>query len=191
MLFHHLPTMMSTLHRAMFALTWPSHNDGPQKADIPWRLPPPLLPSWKGRKLWKNIIQEQQEWCWWTRTGFLRRNLSFCLWDSHFSQRKPLCGISGKSKSLHYFNFTVISIALTSFQPITDTTIVKDILVLCPLTIASPDSLVNMGFRNQCAGLEEILCKDAEDRSTHPYSQSVSIDISSSLSLNSLLKSWR
>src|SRR5271168_4292796 len=51
-------------------------------------------------------------------TSFLWRDLSFCLWNSYLSQRKSLCGIGRKSESSYYFNFSVISITLTFFQPI-------------------------------------------------------------------------
>jgi hypothetical protein len=65
-------------------------------------------------------------------------------------------------------------LTMTLFQPITDNSIVKDIIVLHPLTIAAPESLVGVAFTNQCAGLEEILDQDAKDRSIHPDSESVS-----------------
>ena len=58
-----------------------------------------------------------------------------------------------------------------------DNSIVKDIIVLRPLSIAPLDSLLDVAFKNQCAGLEEILDKDAEKRSIHPSSESVSVQM--------------
>jgi hypothetical protein len=65
-------------------------------------------------------------------------------------------------------------IKMTFFQPITDNSIVKDVIVLRPLTIAPTESLIDLAFKNQCAGLEEILDEDARDRSLHPNTSSVS-----------------
>ena len=62
---------------------------------------------------------------------------------------------------------------LTIIQPITDSSVVKDIIVLRPLTMAPPESLVDVAFINQSAGLEEILDEDAKSRSIHPNSESV------------------
>lgn len=67
-------------------------------------------------------------------------------------------------------------IILTLFQPITDTSIVKDIIILRPLAIAPSESLVDLAFKNQCAGLEEILDQDAKDRSLHPDTDSVRVN---------------
>lgn len=50
--------------------------------------------------------------------------------------------------------------------------------MLRPLTIAQPDSLIDLAFKNQCAGLEEILDMDARDRSLHPDTDSVCVNTS-------------
>ena len=68
---------------------------------------------------------------------------------------------------------TTPSLTSTFSQPITDISIVKDVLVLHPLMIAPKDSLVDLAFNNQCAGLEEILIEDARLRANHPSSDSV------------------
>jgi hypothetical protein len=44
-----------------------------------------------------------------------------------------------------------------------DNSIIKDIIVLRPLSIAPLGSLLDTAFKNQCAGLEEILDKDAHE----------------------------
>ena len=62
---------------------------------------------------------------------------------------------------------------LINIQQITDTSIVKDILVLRPLTTAPDDSVVNLAFANQCASLKEILIEDANDRSIHLLSDAI------------------
>ena len=69
-------------------------------------------------------------------------------------------------------------VALTFLQPITDTSIVKDVIILRPLTMAPPGSLVELAFTNQCAGLEEILDEDAKDRSLHPDTDSIRVNTS-------------
>lgn len=71
----------------------------------------------------------------------------------------------------------ICTLTATSFQPITDKSIVKDILVLRPLSFAPSDSLVNVAFYNQCASLEEILINDAQVRSNHPSSDSVCVKV--------------
>ena len=75
----------------------------------------------------------------------------------------------------------LVKTLLTFFKPIIDTSVVKDILVLRPLTIAPANSLVDIAFVNQCAGLEEILEEDAKRRSLHPDLEAVSINIGSLL----------
>ena len=68
---------------------------------------------------------------------------------------------------------TTPNLTSTFSQPITDISIVKDVLVLCPLTIAPEDSPVDLAFNNQCAGLKEILIEDARLRANHLSSDSV------------------
>jgi hypothetical protein len=52
---------------------------------------------------------------------------------------------------------------LNLFQTITNSSIVKDIIVLQPLRLALPESLIDIALKNQCAGLEDILYCDARD----------------------------
>ena len=86
-----------------------------------------------------------------------------------------------KVRTSKHYHSGLMKTLLTFFKPIIDTSVVKDILVLRPLTIAPANSLVDIAFVNQCAGLEEILEEDAKRRSLHPDLEAVSINIGSLL----------